>query len=194
MSDTASSLLTWSSFVSELGIGRSFIQKAMNNRRIKEVMLVLLFIAACGFAGAESGDFKGFVFTKVVALFLFGLVCVEGRGLLRKKDITTLRNVFVKPNLKISDLEIIPETESLSEAWARIRRNEIEADLSGAVKKATVREVSETVSPVENRVLTLDVIESARPRKKKVTRLRVSERDLENTVKEQGKPIQLALF
>jgi hypothetical protein len=113
---------------------------------------------------------------------------------LRKKDTTTLRNVFVKPNLKISDLEIIPETESLSEAWARIRRNEIEADLSGAVKKATVREVSETVSPVGNRILTVDIIESVRPKKKKVTRLQVSARDLENTVKEQGKPIQLALF
>jgi len=194
MSNLSSSLLTWSSFVSELGIGRSFIQKAMNSWGIKEIILVLLFIAACGFAGAESDDFTKFVFTKLVALFLFGLVCVEGRGLLRKKDTTTLRNVFVKPNLKISDLDIIPETESLSEAWARIRRNEIEADLMGAEKKTTVREASETVSQVENRVLMLDVIESTRPKKKKVTRLQVSERDLENTVKEQGKPIQLALF
>jgi hypothetical protein len=194
MSNLSSGLLTCPSFISELFIGRSFIQKAMNNQRIKEIMLVLLFIAACGFAGAESDDFMKFVFTKFVALFLFGLVCVEGRRLLRKKDTTTLRNIFVKPNLDISDLEIIPETESLSEAWARIRRNEIEADLSGAVKKATVREVSETVSPVGNRVLTLDVIESTRPRKKRVTRLQVSARDLQNTVKEQGKPIQLALF
>lgn len=173
MSNLFSSLLTWS---------------------INEVVLVLLFIAACGFAGADSGDFKEFVLTKVVALFLFGLACVEGRGLLRKKDTATLRNVFVKSNLNISDLEIIPETESLSEAWARIRRNEIGADLMGAEKMATVREVSKTVPQVGNRLLTVDIIESTRPRKKKITRLRVSEGALETIVKEQGKPIQLALF
>jgi len=196
MSNLSSSLLTWSSFVSELGIGRSLIQKAMNNRRIKEVMLVLLFITACGFAGAESDDFTKFVFTKLVALFLFGLVCVDGRGLLRKKDIATLSNVFVKPSLKISDLDIIPEIESLSETWSMIGRKEIDADLSGTEKEVAVagREVSKTVSQVGNRVLAVDVIESTRPKKKKVTRLQVSERDLENTVKEQGKPIQLALF
>ena len=194
MSNLSSSLLTWSSFVSELGIGRSFIQKAMNNQRIKEIMLVLLFIAACGFAGADSGDFEGFVLTKVVALFLFGLACVEGRGLLRKKDTTTLRNVFARPNLKMSDLDIIPEVESLSETWSRIGRKEIEADLSGAEKAATVREVLKTVSPVGNRVLTVDIIESTRPKKKKVTRLQVSEGALETIVKEQGKPIQLTLF
>lgn len=194
MSNLSSSLLTWSSFVFELGIGRSFLQKAMNNQKIKEIILVLLFIAACGFAGADSGDFKGFVLTKIVALFLFGLACVEGRGLLRKKDTTTLRNVFVKSNLKISDLDIIPEIESLSETWSMIGRKETEADLSGAEKKATVREVSQTVSPEGNRIIAVDIIESTRPKKKRVTRLQVFERDLENTVKEQGKPIQLALF
>lgn len=173
MSNLFSSLLTWS---------------------INEVVLVLLFIAACGFAGADSGDFKEFVLTKVVALFLFGLVCVEGRGLFRKKDTTTLRDVFIKPNPRMSHLDMIPETESLSEAWARIRRNEIEAGLIGAEKMVTVREVSKTVSQVGNRVLTVDIIESTRPRRKKVTRLRVSEGALETIVKEQGKPIQFALF
>lgn len=194
MSNLSSSLLTWSSFVSELGIGRSFLQKAMNNQKIKEIILVLLFIAACGFAGADSGDFKGFVLTKIVALFLFGLACVEGKRLWKQKETTTFKKVCIKPNPKMSDFDIIPEIESLSETWAMTRRKEIEADLSGAEKKATVREVVKTVSQVENRVLTLDVIESARPRKKRVTRLQVSEGDLENTVKEQGKPIQLALF
>jgi hypothetical protein len=167
----------------------------MNNQRTKEVMLVLLFIAACGFAGAESDDFMRFVFTKLVALFLFGLVCVEGRGLLGKKNTTTLRNVFVKSDLRISDLEIIPETESLSESWSMIEEKEIDADLSGAVKKVAVREDSKTVSPVGNRVLTVDIIESARPgKKRKVTRLRVSEGALENIVKEQGTPVQFTLF
>jgi hypothetical protein len=194
MSNLSSGLLTWSSFVSELCVGRSFIQKAMNNRKIKEIILVLLFIAACGFAGADSGDFKGFVLTKIVALFLFGLACVEGKGLWKQKETTTLKKVFIKPNLKMSDFDIIPENESLSETWAMTRRKEIEADLSGAEKIATVREVSKTILQAENRVLMLDVIESARPRKKRVTRLQVSERDLGNTVRDQGKPIQLALF
>jgi SNF2 family DNA or RNA helicase len=36
-------------------------------------------------------------------------------------------------------VEGFPENESLSEAWARTRRKEIEADLTGAEKKATVR-------------------------------------------------------
>lgn len=91
-------------------------------------------------------------------------------------------------------VEGFPENESLSEAWARTRRKEIEADLTGAEKKATVREVSKTIAQIGNRVLTVDVIESTRPRKKKVTRLQVSEGDLENIVKERGKPLQIALF
>ncbi len=194
MSNLSSSLLTCPSFISELFIGRSFIQKAMNNQKIKEVTLVLLFIAACGFAGADSGNFEGFVLTKVVALFLFGLVCVEGKRLWKQRETTALRKVFIKPSLKMSDFDNVPEIEPLSEAWARIRRNEIQADLSGAEKIATVREVSKTISQIGSRILTVDIIESTRPRKKKVTRLQVFERDLENTVKEQGKPIQLALF
>ena len=194
MSNLSGGLLTWSSFVSELCVGRSFIQKAMNNRKIKEIILVLLFIAACGFAGADSGDFKGFVLTKIVALFLFGLACVEGKGLWKQRETTTLKKVFINPNLKMSDFDIVPEIEPLSETWAMTRRNEIEADLSGAEKIATVREVSKTVSQIGNLVLTVDIIESTMPKKKKVTRLQVFERDLENTVKEQGKPIQLALF
>ncbi len=172
MSNLFNSLLTWS---------------------INEVVLVLLFISAFGFAGADSGDFKEFVLTKVVALFLFGLVCVVGKGLLKQKETTTLKKIFIKPNPKM-DFDMIPETESLSEAWARIRRNEIEADLSGAEKMATVREVSKTVSQLGNRVLTVDIIESTRPRRKRVTRLRVSEGALETIVKEQGKPVQFALF
>jgi hypothetical protein len=40
----------------------------------------------------------------------------------------------------------------------------------------------------------VDVIESTKPRKKKVTRLEVSEGDIENLVKERGKPLQFALF
>lgn len=91
-------------------------------------------------------------------------------------------------------VEGLPENESLSEAWARTRKREIEADLTGAEKKATVREVSKTIAQIGNRVLTVDVIESTKPRKKKVTRLEVSEGDLENIVKERGKPIQFALF
>ena len=43
-------------------------------------------------------------------------------------------------------------------------------------------------------MLTVDVIESTKPRRKKITRLEVSEGDLESLVKEQGKPIQFALF
>jgi hypothetical protein len=89
-------------------------------------------------------------------------------------------------------VEGLEEKESLSETWTRTRRKEIEADLTGIEKKATVREVSKTVSQVGNRVLTVDIIESTRPRKKKVTRLQVSEEDLENVFKEQGKPIQFA--
>jgi hypothetical protein len=107
MNNLFSGLLTWSSFVSKLcsdlvrvekagriyqtdkecrhSLGRSFIHKAMNRQKIKEVMLVLLFIAACGFAGADSGDFKEFVITKAVALFLLGIVCIEGKGLWSKR-------------------------------------------------------------------------------------------------------------
>jgi SNF2 family DNA or RNA helicase len=91
-------------------------------------------------------------------------------------------------------VEGLPENESLSETWARTRRKEIEADLTGTEKKVTVKEVSKTISQVGNRVLTVDVIESARPRKKKVTRLQVSEGDLETVFKERGKQIQFALF
>ncbi len=64
----------------------------------------------------------------------------------------------------------------------------------GAEKMVTVREVSKTVPQVGNRLLTVDIIESTRPRKKRVTRLQVSEGDLESIVKERGKPIQFALF
>ncbi len=107
MNNLFSGLLNWFSFVSKLcsgfvrvekpgricqtdkeyrhGIGRSFIHKAMNQQKVREVMLVLLFIAACGFAGADSGDFKEFVFTKAVALFLLGIVCIEGKGLWNKR-------------------------------------------------------------------------------------------------------------
>ncbi len=91
-------------------------------------------------------------------------------------------------------VEGLEEKESLSDTWTRTRRKEIEADLTGTEKKATVREVSKTVSQIGDRVLTVDVIESTKPRKKKVTRLQVSEGDLENLLKERGKPIQFALF
>jgi hypothetical protein len=60
--------------------------------------------------------------------------------------------------------------------------------------KATVRDISKTVAQIGNRVLTVDVIESTKPRKKKVTRLEVSEGDLESVLRERGKPIQFALF
>jgi hypothetical protein len=219
MNNSFSNLLTWSSFVSKLDsnsaevekprriyltkneYGRhiykkdgSFIQRAMNKQTITEWMIALLFIAACGFAAADSIGSSGFVFTKIVALFLFGLVCIGGKGLLRKKDTAALKRVFINPNLNVSDFDIIPETEPLYETLAMTRRKEIEADPIVAEKKATVSEVSNTVSQVGNRVLTVDLIELTRPRRKKVTRLRVSERALENIVKEQGTPVQFTLF
>jgi hypothetical protein len=91
-------------------------------------------------------------------------------------------------------VEGLEEKESLSDVWARTRKKEIEADLTGNEKKATVRDISKTVAQIGNRVLTVDVIESTKPRKKKVTRLEVSEGDLESLLKEQGKPLQFALF
>lgn len=91
-------------------------------------------------------------------------------------------------------VEGLEEKESLSDVWARTRKKEIEADLTGNEKKATVRDISKTVAQVGNRVLTVDVIESTKPRRKKTTRLQVSEGDLEKLLKEQGKPIQFALF
>jgi hypothetical protein len=60
--------------------------------------------------------------------------------------------------------------------------------------KATVRDTSKTVTQIGNRVLTVDVIESTKLIKKKVTRLEVSEGDLESVIKERGKPLQFALF
>ena len=219
MNNSFSSLLTWSSFVSKIDsnsaeversrriyltkneYGRhiykkdgSFIQRAMNKQTITEWMIALLFIAACGFAAADSIGSNGFVFTKLVALFLFGLVCIAGKGLLRKKDTAALKRVFINPNLNVSDFDIIPENKPLYETLAMTRRNEIEADPIVAEKKATVGEVSNTVSQVGNRVLTVDLIEPTRPRRKKVTRLRVSERALENIVKEHGTPVQFTLF
>lgn len=91
-------------------------------------------------------------------------------------------------------VEGLPEKESLEETWARTRKREIEADLTGVEKKATVREVSKTVSQVGNRILKVDLIESSKPRKKKTTRIQVSEGELEKLLQEQGKPLQFALF
>lgn len=91
-------------------------------------------------------------------------------------------------------VEGLPEKESLTALWSRTRKLEIEADLTGAEKKATVREVSKTLSQIGNRILKVDVIESTKPRKKKTTRICVSEGELEKILKEQGKPLQFALF
>ncbi|GBD39353.1 hypothetical protein HRbin37_01632 [bacterium HR37] len=91
-------------------------------------------------------------------------------------------------------VEGLPEKESLTALWSRTRKLEIEADMMGAEKKATIREVSKTLSQIGNRILKVDVIESTKPRKKKTTRICVSEGELEKILKEQGKTLQFALF
>lgn len=86
------------------------------------------------------------------------------------------------------------EKESLSDAWSRVRKREIEAELTGVEKKALVREVSKSLSQVGTRTLIVDVIESSKPRRKVTTRLTVQEGEIESLVKDKGKPIQFALF
>ncbi len=115
---------------------------------------------------------------RLIAGKLETALVVEGE--LSDKGLTALSQTEESIVLELARalVEGLPEKESLREAWVRTRKLKIEADLTGAKKRATVRGLSETLSQVGNQILKVDVIQSTKPRKKKITRISVSKGEL----------------
>ena len=90
----------------------------------------------------------------------------------------------------------VGETESAEAVWARLRKRDMEQmlTLTAATPAPRVTAISQSIERIGDKLLIVDFIEHAQPRRKKVSRLEVQAAELEQLLQERPHLAQLALF